>query len=651
MNSKDGQISLHDQEVSLDLALSGANQISQRLNALSSSIGPNFQSLQFYTRIRSKTKSSIAEKAIRKQNDKKNPRPHYNFRWMTDLVGFRVVTLSDEGLNSSLEYITSILDSGASLSEPLFDFSIFSNTFIESRFYARKENDLYYECASLFEEYIDLKYVEENDGPKELFNKKIQIFPADSDSYSSAHFIFIAKSYVGNDILHIPVEFQLRTAVEDIWAELNHDRVYKLRDHYAWSQGFEKSFQAVEESSDQLKLELDRLSKLVESFSKLSTEANRKLEEFDDMNWIDGCEDPLKVRRLIAHSFGVYLFFQAGEQGRNRFIELFDEYQTQIDAINKIDTINIRRNNNEFADDDKKNFRDLIEGYEAALKILRKVKLRIQDDAKNARNLDFSKLCEQRNSICNLEILRLKSSAKMNHRIGFQSRAFDFDTDEINEENEYRKLYTFFCKYFEGNGSPIRPYVMLYYWKHLVSGYFDKNISRQNLIKSYNILSDDKTLPEESIYKTLVPRSFASTLYLEAKSLNTKFIESGSEDLSNSEIYRMIVEKLSFGLLLAVQAHEAYSKISNKRGDLRLGFERSESFQIFETLFDVMLFDGFSVREHLPRLGTRTRLRVSRMLKYGQENSGPICNNDSSRQGKFTDRLASAEQIFKEIDQ
>ena len=98
--------------------LQAAEGVAERLRALTGSLGPDFLSTQFYTRIRVKTYDSIIKKIYKKRFEGKLL---YSIDDLDDLVGVRIVTLYDRELMKALLHVFQLIESSSRFTEPLFE--------------------------------------------------------------------------------------------------------------------------------------------------------------------------------------------------------------------------------------------------------------------------------------------------------------------------------------------------------------------------------------------------------------------------------------------------------------------------------------------------------------------------------------------------
>src|SRR5271167_3342280 len=89
--------------------LQAAEIVAARLRVIVRSLGPSFESVQFYMRIRVKTYESITRKLYSKRHE--NKKELYSIADLTDIVGFRIVTLYDDDIPTVLDHVLSMVRS------------------------------------------------------------------------------------------------------------------------------------------------------------------------------------------------------------------------------------------------------------------------------------------------------------------------------------------------------------------------------------------------------------------------------------------------------------------------------------------------------------------------------------------------------------
>ncbi|MGJ8629116.1 MAG: hypothetical protein ACSHXB_19315 [Sulfitobacter sp.] len=605
-------VNLDDPDVSLDVAINAADQIARRLNALASTIGSSDETFQFYSRTRVKTRASIEEKAVRKRKSE-NRGANYSFHEMTDLVGLRIVTLYEFQLPQAQKFILSLVSAGQTLPQPLFVGKSLETVLREAKYYAQDDHDEYQTCYNNL-----LGELPQEDAGMAT----IEI--ASEHLYSSGHLIFDAVSHQDDYCLRVPVEFQIRTAVEDIWAEVNHKLLYKIRDHYVWSNNFETYYDRAGRRSKDLKKATEDLAKSVRSFSESSESARDTLENFNSVTLDDRAEN----------SFGVSLMLRAASN--------------QLDPRISNSLASYSKPLREFAGCEKGSAKGL-KIYNDCLLAINSVIAQVSElEAEEKNNLGGVppgtmpdtivkiETLSQLGHVSKLERLRLRSSAILED-ICIKDESFYRISDILDfamsssktkksktkglRKAECRALYKEFCEFLDTSTVKVKPLAVIYLWKHMLSSVFDAELSRSNIIKSYRYLQDDRTVQDHSVYKVVIPRALASHHLFQARDLVQQFASDQSKmhpkiDIRSEmpSLQVSLTAKVNEALKLALEAAEATVHRDNTRGDFRLGLQSDENAADKKLMVDCIRLAKNDLGVDLPRKNTILATRISGIL-------------------------------------
>lgn len=574
-------------KIGLPDVLTGSEQIAQRLRTLSASVGPSTQSQQFYTRIRVKGLDSIREKVDRHQRGERYADPDYSFRQLTDFVGFRIVTLYDSDLPSAVDYVVNLLLAGQTLREPLFEPGLVLKSFYGAKFITRTKDDkkdIYFRCAKQFEERIEKLCKEARKAKSAKLYQRLSEFEHRDDSeYSSAHIIFHAISYHQDFSIMIPVEFQLRTAVEDLWSEINHKLLYKIRNPYAWSSGYEEARLAAGDISKKLKEDLiNELPDKVLEFSNSSEAATNNI----DRIW-DEAESATFQDAPFHFSLCLTLIYCIGSEHRSPTGSLVANYHANWVKFRKT------------KDTDKcaKLLHDSIALLQAAIKRVELVRQGLsQRNYPNTNGFEADKeLLDQRILLYELEILRLRTLISLfyDHEVK-GGRLLSLKRKFPEAERKYREdvhigLYGEFCKFRDRSDLKVRPLTMIYYWKHLLSQSFNIELAKNNIYAAYNEIHVDRAIPPWSIYTILVRRFLASHLFSEASITLDRIAEANADYKVMGGLRKDVKTKLFDALTFAIDAFRIHvdKKHEGRRGDIRFGFEGDDKFKDAELIADI----------------------------------------------------------------
>lgn len=183
----------------------------------------NINKYAYAVKARVKNASSLVEKVDAKRISGKN---NYTVYDATDLIGVRILCLWPNDLVGAVMWLLRFIEDK---SEPGHD-SLFSGPSINE---AIKEIIIY--RASTPTKYI---YEECHTRVNVSFRDKLDEYKInianidDSKNYSSIHIVANLKSAAQDKVF--PVEFQIRTALEDVWAEMDHKLFYKGEQNVAY---------------------------------------------------------------------------------------------------------------------------------------------------------------------------------------------------------------------------------------------------------------------------------------------------------------------------------------------------------------------------------------------------------------------------------
>jgi ppGpp synthetase/RelA/SpoT-type nucleotidyltranferase len=591
--------------------LQAAEAVAARLRALTDSLGPDFISMRFYVRILVKGYDSVVKKIYMRRREK--GKELYSLEDITDLVGFRIVTLYDDDIRTAIEHLFRLIRMGSSepiRSEGVVDVPLFNPLYDESPtewdvireviFFTRRpgsREDVYkvsYETllrklADRFggdsnefrrhKDKIRLRDVEEEieteaDDPEEADEEK-----ETSDGYSSMHLILNAVSRIGTDsdgdplLVQVPIEVQVRTAAEDIWGEINHQLSYKAKNLYVWTPELKKAYDRTRADSRFIKDSLDNLSFPITQFWRDAREAEAILGRF---------RSPTTT---LHRSLIVALLYAMSDEFMGPVDQLLHQYDSLL-----VDLATAR--------DDEHAANILLQCSRLVQEIDEKFEETIRETRHWWQRGDRSglnqKLLRQRQMLCRLEIERLRalSVRRYNHMLTDAGKPQRIVS---NRGEQLRKAFDAICEFRNAPKLLVRPVVMMSYWKYVLAGEIDKDLAMYHLRLAYDELDQDASLPRSSIYHTLVPRSLAAETRKEVVKL---FAANG--DRSSPEIWRrsQLAADIKFALTRALAlALQAYNKAFGsgtgrdpRAGDLIYGHEKNENVHDADVITSILHF-------------------------------------------------------------
>ncbi|HQV04974.1 MULTISPECIES: RelA/SpoT domain-containing protein [unclassified Novosphingobium] len=210
LQSVDDQLQLEVVE-----ALRGADNLRERLQHALQSGAPSVSELAYA--IKSRVKEDY--KAIEKIRDRRfgsrnrDPKPAYCAMDLTDLVGVRIVTLYRLDVFEILEVLLETIERDQSESAVFVKNSI-SEVVIYSTNPTGDVQDFPRRVCAFFDSrgFSDVTRIEEK-----------------PSNYTSIHIVIRGRGKYRDEYREIPVEIQIRTALEDVWGQIEHSLKYKRR--------------------------------------------------------------------------------------------------------------------------------------------------------------------------------------------------------------------------------------------------------------------------------------------------------------------------------------------------------------------------------------------------------------------------------------
>lgn len=203
------------------LALSGAEYVRQKLNALAG-IGPSSLYSQVYAiKFRVKSLDSLVNKCRDRQKRNKKYKPGD----ATDLVGMRLLSIYAADLPNAVQAVLQFIKFCQSPEVQLMQGKSFDDAITEVKVYKSTRNAIIYD--SIYQRLVALKLSQTNE--KGEIKCQMVVEKESSKSYSSIHILCNCLSYSAGTSKLIPLEIQIRTIFEDAWGEIDHQLQYKLK--------------------------------------------------------------------------------------------------------------------------------------------------------------------------------------------------------------------------------------------------------------------------------------------------------------------------------------------------------------------------------------------------------------------------------------
>jgi ppGpp synthetase/RelA/SpoT-type nucleotidyltranferase len=199
-------------------ALAGADLVREQLLSVLA-LGPTpFNQRVYAIKCRIKSEERLIEKVL---NRRRKGKPRYSAFDATDIIGLRILVLFSEDLPVAVsEFIRLVqLCQGPNIS--LFAGASLADCLKEAIIYSSSTQTKAYELV-----YDSLRAL--NLPPDKQGQDRVRMIKSSlSEPYSSIHLVLIANSFHAHTAKKIPIEVQIRTAFEDLWAEIDHPRSYK----------------------------------------------------------------------------------------------------------------------------------------------------------------------------------------------------------------------------------------------------------------------------------------------------------------------------------------------------------------------------------------------------------------------------------------
>lgn len=441
-------------------SVAGAEEIHHRLlGALTLATSGTSDSI-FYTRTRVKDPKSLAAKILDRQDRYRNS---YTVSDATDIVGLRLVVLYDDQLITALDIAIHIIINGYYTNDKLIDsHDIFKNVY-EIKIFPRHDSsdDPYIE---IFDELCD-RY------PKEK-NKKIKIDESRENEYSSLHIIVYMNTYALGYKKRVPVEIQIRTAVEDIWAEISHKNKYKIRRKNIWSPKLDDLYSTNANAVGTLKRHLDAATPdIVRNIRKTT---NSISEEIADIN---------KSKIARYQSTVLNLMYVLGHTKYDNSVrDLFGKYDSAVRAT---------RNNQNL-----KKFGEMKE----LLSQISEVEL--EDDRLNQNIRNLAKFESLR-----LETVALRKNAHEKKQGYYPDGAVSKDEATVDSA---KRIYRDFDTMSRDPSWDIKPIALIELWKYFSARYADMpGQCTYHLSSCLDSLPLDPTLNRNHVLYFMCPRMVA----------------------------------------------------------------------------------------------------------------------------------------------
>jgi ppGpp synthetase/RelA/SpoT-type nucleotidyltranferase len=625
--------------------LQAADAVAQRFRALIASSGQDFAYTQFYTRIRVKSYNSIIQKIQRKRRQEGDEL--FSFHDITDIVGFRIVTLYDDDINNAINDLLKLIDAGGRFGESLFkpykplnperlttwDFI----KEVESYPRLRQRDDVHWKAHHRVRAEIT-KQVGSDQKTLNHHLSKLKLKLAkddDQQEYSSTHFLLNATSTVGKKEINVPIEVQIRTAVEDIWGEIDHQIFYKAEDLYVWTPRLEEIYAEMRMDSQAVKeASLYKLGPAITRFWRHSRDAADQIQLFK------------RPRTSYHRSLIVTLFYAASREYLDNADRLLRRYDNRLKLLVKTTEVDDAVIHLDECVSLMRQIRDKFdESHKTVLATLSKLTGDERDRLpEQSRWVNFSTLLTQRKLLCDLEIARLEALAVVRFKRRITSPSMELSFSE--ERAELRRVFDAICEFRNSWEFRIRPTAMISFWKYIIGSKIDRNLGMYHLQVAAEEMERDSSLPEWSIYLIIIQRYLSAELYEEAKRLvNANGRRSSRKIWWHSQVAIDVRVILTQALELALQSYKKHQLRDEKSGDLVFGFERDEDIRDADAIVNAasLYFELFDSPDY-QRLGTTSEFMRDRVREVHT-----IFTNMESPPGWIRRKIGRLEQLLARL--
>jgi ppGpp synthetase/RelA/SpoT-type nucleotidyltranferase len=592
-------------------ALNDAKDVLDRLlAALVLFAGPG-QSPIFYHRARLKSIESIRAKVLARRHKNRT----YNIADLKDIVGLRLVTLYDEEIpialniafnilhqslnpdttiphvimlnervqNAILEYRASnfeeirrplsLLPPWPDSPQPANSHSIAAlraqhwEAITEVRFFPRHDNDVYALGFRALRARTPFRY-----------RSKIPELKVDETLYSSLHIQYRAPSQHNPSSPTVPVEIQIRTAIEDVWAEIGHRNGYKVRHPHIWNEDLEKKYNDLD----------DYLSR----FKKLSN---------DCQDLVTSIRNTYYIAHDIRHAF-------KAPSSNLTFSLILMITEPLIKPHLPPGTVQLLAEyDRKFAEFDP--LRD-VQHQRAVLNHCISLVTDLSETFCSARIAIPQPTRDLVRRLLAFETIRLRAI-----QYGLPLRALCVNRPEISlrEPVENISEHVLWRLYLElttldAEEWRTKPIVLINYWFYYILRNLYNSVDSDAwyyLISAYDNLHVDDSLPVRSIYRVLVPRGIAYKYFEEGIKLEYSYgTLDHKEGILKDNLKSLFFNAFRYGL----EAWKEQRKRSGSRGDLVFGIRSIDG--IFEEL--KLLEYGVKCIEHDLSLRIQKELQIDR---------------------------------------
>jgi hypothetical protein len=428
----------------------------------------------------------------------------------------------------------------------------------EVHFYCRAEGDIYHEGYKVLSKSAPPQYV---DRIKHLIPPhKLDL--TKHRPYSSLHIHYRVPAPQSYRVINqsVPVEIQIRTAIEDIWAEIDHVNDFKIRNSSVWNEELEEKYALLDNNSLDLKRIMNDLQDKVTSIRNTYYQTQDLFLRFK----LPQTETYQSLVMLLAEPL-------LHRYSPRDVMPLFWRYEELLKSLNPT-TPEVEQ---------KAVLASCLDLLGEIRKLFGASRDAIRHDTKDLFDL-----------LLEFETIRLEAVLLSLPIRLYYTQVQAGSSRHASRDARSRQLQQlqFRLNELEAKHWRTRPTVLFNFWNYyiVVNLHGDKNPdARFYLFAAYDALLTDQSLPIRSVYKVVVPRAIAQIYFSEALTLETNYRDS---ELT-SYVFR---ENLQFLFIMAFrfgsEARREHNIEHSRRGDLIYGRRP------IEKVFDEAYFVQYGVK-------------------------------------------------------
>lgn len=313
-------------------SLRGVQSVMDRLSNIMAAGSPSIKDISYAIKMRPKDDFKIREKVLKKRNEDK---PNYTVKDIRDILGLRIVNLYRLDSLAVVPMLIDRIEENSGNNE--------TNLFLENPI---EEVHIYsvnpMGDAQNLPKRIESVFVDRGYGSKTAIIEK-------AENYTSTHVVAWCRGKYGNHHVPIPVEIQIRTALEDVWCEIDHQLKYKrdekttLTDSASAASvencvahlGVMKTLNdGLAQYGDQVKIQIDEIDERVKrsSRTRLAEEPTVRLSKFESFSGAvkDKICEALGESREVINDYSIDSY--SGSSRNAKLLQVLDNIDKFVES-------------------------------------------------------------------------------------------------------------------------------------------------------------------------------------------------------------------------------------------------------------------------------------------------------------------------------